>query len=239
MLAWRSVPDFDQLQLVCSLLQGALQHLLVLLLLLQQLLQQPAGGSTAIHPCGSFWILSYFFEVCTGWFLVSASPAVRSAGDVSAGGPESGGPAARWGRWRGRPPPLNLQHEGLKREQTPPPLHLPRLPSLLLHTRTTDRSGSAVLQKQRLETADQSHKKDPCLELCLQDGDKTPHQAAAADSTWDEDGDGGLNSSPDDVIHRKHPVRFDVMVPQDFVDLKNGTQQRNKWEKNPLNEAVE
>ncbi len=42
---WRSVPDFNQLQVVCSLLQCGLQELLVLLLLLQQLLQQPAGGT--------------------------------------------------------------------------------------------------------------------------------------------------------------------------------------------------
>lgn len=44
----RSVSDFDQLQVVCSLLQRGLQDLLVLLLLLQQLLQQPTGGSTSI-----------------------------------------------------------------------------------------------------------------------------------------------------------------------------------------------
>ena len=43
---WWSVPDFDQLQVVCSLLQCGLQDLLVLLLLLQQILQQPAGGPT-------------------------------------------------------------------------------------------------------------------------------------------------------------------------------------------------
>ncbi len=39
--------------------------------------------------------------------------------------------------------------------------------------------------------------------------------------TWYEDGDGSLHSSADDVIHSKHPVGFNVMVPQDFVYLKN------------------
>ena len=48
MSTWWSVPDFDQLQVVCSLLQCGLQDLLVLLLLLQQVLQQPAGGATEV-----------------------------------------------------------------------------------------------------------------------------------------------------------------------------------------------
>lgn len=49
--------------------------------------------------------------------------------------------------------------------------------------------------------------------------------------TWYEDGDGRLDSSPDDIIHCKHPVRFDVMVPQDFVYLKNATHKLNKKKK--------
>lgn len=43
--------------------------------------------------------------------------------------------------------------------------------------------------------------------------------------TWNEDGDRGLHGSADDVIHRKHPVRFDVMVPQDFVYLRTTSKQ--------------
>lgn len=39
--------------------------------------------------------------------------------------------------------------------------------------------------------------------------------------TWYEDGDGSLHSSADDVIHCKHPVGLNVMVPQDFVHLIN------------------
>lgn len=46
LLTWRPVSDFDQLQVLCPLLQRGLQDLLVLLLLLQQLLQQPAEGTT-------------------------------------------------------------------------------------------------------------------------------------------------------------------------------------------------
>lgn len=49
--------------------------------------------------------------------------------------------------------------------------------------------------------------------------------------TWYEDGDGRLDSSPNDIIHCKHPVRFDVMVPQDFVYLKNATHKLNKKKK--------
>ncbi len=46
--------------------------------------------------------------------------------------------------------------------------------------------------------------------------------------TWYEDGDGSLHSSADDVIHCKHPVGFDVMVPQDFVYLKNTQTHKQK-----------
>lgn len=53
--------------------------------------------------------------------------------------------------------------------------------------------------------------------------DQLPNMAAAGGPTWYEDGDGGLNSSPDNVVHCKHPVRFDVMVPQDLVHLKKKT----------------
>lgn len=109
----------------------------------------PLNGSYSYIHSRLLFHFGVFMETCTGWFPVSASPAVRSVDDVSADGPESGRTGARWRRCRGRLPPLNLQHEGLRREQTPPPLHPPRLPSLRLHTRTTDRSGSAVLQKER------------------------------------------------------------------------------------------
>lgn len=37
--------------------------------------------------------------------------------------------------------------------------------------------------------------------------------------TWYEDGDRSLHSSADDVVHSKHPVRFNVMVPQDLIHL--------------------
>lgn len=44
-------------------------------------------------------------------------------------------------------------------------------------------------------------------------------QQTSKPPTWYEDGDGSLHGSADDVIHCKHPVGFNVMVPQDLVYL--------------------
>lgn len=105
-----------------------------------------------IHIFIHLFNFDVFLELCTGWFPVSASRAVRSGDDASADAPEGGRTAARWRRCCGRSSSPNRQCEGLKREQTPPPLHPLRLPSLLPHTRMTDRSGSVVLRKETTDS---------------------------------------------------------------------------------------
>lgn len=38
--------------------------------------------------------------------------------------------------------------------------------------------------------------------------------------TWNQNGNGRLHSLSDDTVQGEHPVRLDVMIPKNFIDLE-------------------
>lgn len=165
----------------------------------------------------------------TCWSPVWVVPAELPADDASADAPEIEQCLACWpqSEWDHSGTSQNHHCEKLNQEQTLLPPRPPRLPSRHPHILTLGQNESAALwirversllwlRLKRSNTT--SCGWFFCINVQINES-KSVHKMVPTARlqlsqllTWYEDGDCSLHSSADDVIHSKHPVRFNVMI---------------------------